>query len=280
MKRTFRVARSCALEALRDFHWHEYAPFGWMLAAQLLFLVLAMNLGTVVGMATAGGLSRLVGAEQQLHYPRFFLFLPNLVSIVEAFLYTIPGSILIPLSLIRVLAPMEHASAKGRNVLHRVRRAILPTLIAFLAAVGLLLGWQWVLSAWLGPAIQGAIPIQGTATVWGVSILGAYLISAVFLYVPIAAISPDSRPGAALADGFREGLSLIGFSLFFILAFSWPALPLLMFVQLGASFISDKLRPEVIGILLGLYAAIVSVASYFTYAAAARLHWAAQVNEA
>jgi hypothetical protein len=52
-----------------------------------------------------------------------------------------------------------------------------------------------------------------------------------------------------------------------------------MFVQLGAGFISEKLRPEVIGFLLAAYAAIMSVASYFTYAAAARLHWAAQVRE-
>ena len=54
MHRNFRVARACGVEAAQDFQWHEYAPFAWILGAQLLFLLLALNLGSTIGMGTAG----------------------------------------------------------------------------------------------------------------------------------------------------------------------------------------------------------------------------------
>ncbi len=280
MQRDFRVTRSCAKEALRDFHWREYAPFGWILAAQLLFLVLAMNLGHEWGMATAGGLARLLGAEKQLHYPQFYVFLPSLLSIFEAILYTVPGSLLIPLSLIRVLAPMDHALAEGHGVGSRLKQAFLPTFAAGLLGAGLLWVWQYLLRIGPEPLLRSTLSgFQGTLAIWGLSVLGAYAISAFFIYVPIAAIRPGATFRESFAKGLLEGVELFGSTMFFILLFSWPALPFLLIAGLKSLVIIEKLRPEVVGIIMGIYMVLISTASYLTYAAAARLHWAEMAEE-
>jgi len=280
MRRDFRIVRACAKEAMRDFGWHEYAPFGWILGAQLLFLLLSMNLGSGWGMATAGSVARLLGAEGQLQYPQFFIYLPSLASIVEAFLYAIPGSVLIPLALIRILAPMDHALAEGYGVVLRLKQAFLPTLVASVVSAALQIGWQWVVSMGLAPILRSALTgFQGAAAIWLVSVLGAFVIAALFLYVPIAAIRPGAKFREAMIGGVNEGVRLIGFTLLFILAFSWPALPFLMLVQLNAAFICEKLRPEMIAVALALYAVLISGASYLIYASAARLHWAELAEE-
>jgi hypothetical protein len=280
VKRNFRVVRSCAREALQDFNWLEYAPFGCILAAQLVFLFLAMNMGSVWGMATAGGVARLVGGERQLQYPQFFVYLPGLMSIVEAFLYTLPGSLLIPLSLIRVLAPMDHSLAEGYGVGPRLRQALLPTLFAGLSSAALLYAWQYLLHVGPEPMIRAMVPgSQAMFAIWGLSVLGAYALSACFLYVPIAAIRPGATLREALGKGLREGVELFAPTLFFIFIFSWPALPFLLVAGLKALTICEKLRPEVVAVIMGIYTVLISVASYLTYAAAARLHWSAQREE-
>lgn len=280
MRRDFRVVRACATEAVRDFGWHEYAPFGWILGAQLVFLVLAMNLGSAWGMATAGSVARLLRAEGQLHYPQFYAYLPMLASHVEAFLYVIAGSLLIPFALIRILAPMDHALAEGYGVGPRLKQAFLPTLVALVAGGALQYGWQWVVSQGAVPILRIALPgFKGVAAIWVVSVLGAFVIAAVLLYVPIAAIRPGAKFGEAISGGVKEGLRLLLFTLLFIFVFSLPALPFLMLVQLHATFLSAKLRPETIGVALGLHAVLNSAASYLIYASAARLHWAEQAEE-
>jgi hypothetical protein len=277
MKRSFRVVRSCAWEAVRDFRWHEYAPFGWILAAELVFLALAMNLGTGLGMATAGGIARLVGAEKQIHFPVFFLYLPLLGSMVEAFLYAAPGSVLIPLALIRIMAPMDHALASGAGVMPRLKQALGPTLTVSLLNLALLSGWQWFLNAGPGSLARSALPgFQGIAVTWGISLLGAFTIAALFIYVPVVAIRPGVRYIQAIRLGVREGRRLLLYTLFLVLLFSLPALPVLMMLQLKTALLVEKLRPEVVGYGLGLYMILISVGTYLTYAAAARLHWAGE----
>jgi hypothetical protein len=282
LRRDIRVVRSCALEALRDFRWHEYAPFGWILAIQLVVLVLAMNLGSGLGMATAGGLARVLGEERQLHYPGFYLYLPVFSSVVESFCYTLPGSVLIPLSLVRILAPMDPDLRTGSGVVRRLRQAFPPTLVASLLSLGLLSGWQWIVVG-LGPAalLRGWVPgFAGVVMVWGISLLGAYAVAALFLYVPVVAIRPRATFVDALRDGVSEGTHLLGFTLLLVVLFSLPTLPALFIVQLQSGFLVEKLRPEVVGYGLAIYMILTSLASYLTYAAVARLHWADQAEYA
>jgi len=280
MQRNFRIARACAREAVRDFHWREYSPFAWILAAQLLFFLLALNLDTPMGMALAGGLTRIVHGKGPLHYPAYFLDLPYVSAVLELFLYSIPGSVLIPLALIRIMEPMDASLLEKETVNARLRRAVLPTLIAAILNFGLLLAWQWLINVGPAPLFKASVPgFGGLVLVWLISVVGAYALSAILLYIPIAAVRPATTIPLALKDGLSEGRELFAYTVFFLLAFALPALPFLMITQLKAAFIADRLRPELVAIALALYCTLISVASYFTYGAAARLHWAAQAEE-
>jgi hypothetical protein len=281
MRRDIRVVRSCALEALRDFRWHEYAPFAAILAIQLLVLTLAMNLGSGVGMATAGGLVRLLGQEHQLHYPGFFVYLPVLGLVVESFCYTLPGSVLIPLSLIRILSPMDPDLRTGTDTVRRLRQAFPPTLVAALLNLGILSAWQWVIS--VGPPLllrTEQLDPDAVLVTWAISLLGAYAAAALFLYVPVAAIRSGATFVEAIRQGVSEGLRLFGYTLLLVIAFSLPSLPALFLVQLQPMLLLEKLRPEMIGYGLALYMILASLGTYLTYASVARLHWADQMEEA
>jgi len=280
MQRNFRIARACAREAVRDFHWREYAPFGWILGAQLLFLLLALNLDTPMGMAIAGGLTGLIHGKGPLHYPVYFLDLPYVSSILELFLYALPGSILIPLALIRIMEPMDPSLLEGHAVKERLQRAFLPTLAAAGLNVGLLYVWQWLVNVGPAPLFRASLPgFPGILVVWAVSVLGAYALSAVLIYVPIAAVRPGATFGTSMKEGLGEGRELFGYTVFLLLAFALPALPFLMVTQLKAAFIAERMRPELVAVALALYSTLISMASYFTYGAAARLHWAAKAEE-
>jgi hypothetical protein len=280
MQRNFRIARACAREAVRDFHWREYAPFGWILGAQLLFLLLALNLDSPMGMAIAGGMSRLAHGEAPLHYPVFFLDLPFVSAILELFLYALPGSILIPLALIRIMEPMDPALEQGEAVKQRLRRAFLPTVTAAGLNLGLLYLWQWLVNVGPAPLFRASLPgFPGILVVWAVSVIGAYALSAILIYVPIAAVRPGANFRSSMKEGLGEGRELFGYTVFLLLAFALPALPFLMVTQLKAAFIAERLRPEIVAIALAFYSTLISAASYFSYAAAARLHWAAKAEE-
>ncbi len=279
MNRDFRMAWTCANEALRAFRWGEFAPFGWILAAQILFLYLATRMETPLGMGTVGGLTRMLGGDASLHYPRFFSYLPTVASYVEAFLYTVPGSILIPLALIRVERSVWHTTHEG-SVLRRIGAASLPTFAAWLVQAALLFGWQSIVSGWLAGYVQVVLTgFHALLAIWLVSLLGAYAIAALFLYVPIIAIRSGSSLLKVFRRGVREGITFLWSTLFFILFFSWPALPFLLATQLQADTIVRELRPEVVALLLAIYAALMSVATYFTFAAASRFHKAKRVHE-
>ena len=280
MHRNFRVARACGVEAARDFQLREYAPFGWILGVQFLFLLLALNLGTTIGMGTAGAAVKLFAGDAPLHYPTFFLYLPNAASWLELIMYFFVGAYLIPLSIARIQAPMD-PDLQGPGLMARVNRAWLPTLVAGLFTIALLAGWQWLFNTALVPFIRASFPgLQATAAIWGGSLAVSYCLSALFLYVPILALQPDTSLVKALREGIREGLRLFKWTVLYVLIFALPALPFLMAVQLGTSFLATRMRPEMIAAVLAIYATLISLATYLTYAAAARLHWASQVEEA
>ena len=279
MERNFRVVRACATEAIRDFSWREFAPFGWILAVQLVFLLLALNMQSPVAMGSLGAAVRLFEGDAPVHYPRFFLYLPRAASMVEAFLYTIVGAVLVPLSLIRIFAPMDSTLASG-GVGTRLRKAILPSLISLSLGLLLLIGWQELVGRALAPTLRAALPgFAGAALIWVLSVLGAYAITAILLYIPVVAIGRGVTLRESLQGGIAEGAALFLYTLLFIVIFSLPALPLLLATQILAGFIVDRLRPELIAVVLAAYAITISVATYLTYAAAARLHWAGQQSE-
>jgi len=280
MQRNFRIARACAREAVRDFHWHEYSPFAWILGVQLLFFLLALNLDTPMGMAIAGGLTRMIHGKNMLHYPAYFLDLPFVSAVVELILYSLPGSVLIPLALIRIMEPMDPTLTRGEAVKARLRRAFLPTLVAAALNVAILYAWQWLVNVGPAPLFRASLPgFQGIILVWLVSVLGAYALTAILIYIPIAAVRPRTTFMGAMKDGLSEGRELFGYTVFLLVAFALPALPFLMITQLKAAFIAERLRPELIAFALALYSTLISIATYFTYGAAARLHWAASAEE-
>ena len=67
MAREIRTIRAAAQEALGNFRFHEFAPFDWILAVELVVLALAMNLGTSWGMCTVGWLTERIAGDQPLH---------------------------------------------------------------------------------------------------------------------------------------------------------------------------------------------------------------------
>ena len=280
MHRNFRVARACGVEAARDFQLREYAPFGWILGVQFLLLLLGLNLGTTIGMGTAGAAVRLFAGDGPTHYPSFFLYLPTAASWLELFLYTVPGSVLIPLAISRIQAPMD-PELEGPGLKARIMRAWPPTLVAGLATILLLFGWQWLFGRSLAPLVRASFPsLQANLSIWAVSVFGAYTFSALFLYVPIVGLRRDMTFSKILREGIGEGFRLYKWTILYILVFSLPALPFLMVMQLTAGFIAERMRPEMIAVVIMIYAILISLGTYLTYAAAARLHWASQMEEA
>jgi hypothetical protein len=269
-----RTAWFCVRESLHDFRLYEWAPFGWILIAQVLFLLAALNLGSVWGMAIVGGVAGLVGrSEQIIHYPTVFILLPSLSSLVEWVLYVVAGSVLIPIALLRIAGPMEGGPQTEWR--QRVGRAILPTLLAGLMNIGLLQLWDWVLTHAVAPVIQPRLPeILGLVVPWFIGALGAYLIAAPFIYVPIHAIHRGSGLGGSLVRGIGEGLRSLWPTFVIIVVCSWPALFALAAAQVNPAVVVRKMRPELVAYLLLAYAILTSLASYLIYASASRLHWA------
>ena len=273
MRTDFRVARACATEAIRHFHLHEYAPFGWILAAQLVFLGSIAILGTPIAMLTAGSLARLIVGDEAIHYPGFLLKLPIVAQRIESFLYAVPGSLLIPLGLIRIFEVWEEEPSSGAAVRARLRAAFLPTLAASIANFVLLELWQW----WLN---QSGVPIMklilagypGAMVTWLLAVLVSFAISAFFIYVPILSVQPGATFRRSLIEGLGKGILLFRHTYFFIVAFSSPALAFLFLTQLRTAFILQRTRPELVVVLLAMYSLLLSVASYLTYAWAARLY--------
>jgi hypothetical protein len=208
------------------------------------------------------------------------MVLPTIASWLEVFLYMIPGAVLIPLAIARIRAPMD-PEFQGPGLKARIRRAWPPTLIAGLLTFGLLWLWQWLFNQALVPLLRASFPgFQGNLIIWSITLVGAYALSALFLYVPIVAIRSEGSIWVALKDGIAEGVRLFKWTLLFVLGFSLPALPFLMVMQLMTGFMSERMRPEIIVVVTAIYSILISAGTYLTYAAAARLHWASQMEDA
>ena len=266
------MAWACVAGAARGFRWREYAPFGWILAAQMLFLILAVRLDTPFSMATVGMLAGALLGDAPLHYPDFYLHLPTLATLVDAFLYTVPGAVLIPLSLIRMqrrLEPQLGTPATGVWL----RRAVPPTLVAWLVQAGLIAAWDAAVEAWASHRLTTTLPgDSGFLAGWALNVLGAYAISAIFIYVPIVAVRDEGTFAQTIRDGLAEGLALFRHTWLFIVVLSLPALLFLLLAQLQAASIVNRLQPELVALLLAIYAAMVSIATYLIFGAARRLH--------
>jgi len=282
MRITVSTAVSCAREAIQDFRLHEYLPFGFILATQFLFLILALNLGAPWGMGTVGFLARNIGGDAISHYPTFFLFLPNLAAWIEAFLYTVAGSFLIPLAIARILEPSDAALQAPGAVLARVKRSILPVLVGGILTVGALAGWQYLLPKGPGPLIRSLAGggFLGETLYWLLGVLIAYAISVCFLCVPIVAVQDGRGFAHSLLGGIKRSLAVFPFSCGFVVLFSLPAIIALYVTQVFGRQLVSQMRPEVMAVLLFAYVVFISIGTYFLYAATTRLLISGRQEEA
>jgi len=270
----FGTVRACSGEALANFSWRDYAPFAWLLAAEFLFLVLASNLGSTWGMATAGRIAHLVGGDGATRNPGFFVHLPAIFAYVEVGIYTLVGALVLPLAIAGVLAPFEPSLKDPAVRSARVRGAILPTFFGLVLYLGVAILWQWAIGAVIAPffiVLMGK-GFNAMVAIWAVSaILGFVFVAAVY-YVPIVALRRGGSPGGAVVGGLREGLPLLFGTFLYLLLFSIPALVMQAIVQLFATMIVVRLRPELILVLLSVYATFTSIATYLSFSAAVRLY--------
>ncbi len=251
------------------------------MVAQLLFLLLASSLDTLWGMAGGGGLMQLMTGEAGVHYPASYIVLTQAHSFLEIFLTLFAGSFLIPLSLVRIQAPMFRTPATGPPAVGRAWKAYLPTFASLALNVLLVLGLSRVFSLgpnrWIHFFFSGTL---GDLLSWAVMAVLSYAIAAIVLYVPVRAVDSGSTFRYAFVEGIREGLRSLGPTLFMVLLLVWPTLLLLAPVQLKPLLLVRKFRPELIAILLALVAILGSFINYLIYSAAARLHWLGKRREA
>ena len=76
----------------------------------------------------------------------------------------------------------------------------------------------------------------------------------------------------AIGFGLRFGIRSWPLTLFYAVMFGIPAILVQFLLERQGAFLLSKLRPEVIVVFLGIYAAATSVATYLTYGTAARLY--------
>lgn len=272
---SFKEANRFGSQAVQSLTWRAYAPFAWMLAIELVFLLLGFNLGAPWGMGTAGALAAGIGGEGARHYPGFFIALPVIYSYVDAAVYSVIGAALIPLAIIRMMKGRQRPQGS-------VASAIAPTLIVFLVVFGLLYLWQLVIPYTLEPAVRFAVWRFGFVApllTWFLGSLGGFAITALSLYVPVVAIG-EGAGMASIARGVGDGLRLFWTTFLFLVAFSLVPLLVQGLLQMNGASLVDKLRPEVIGWLLVVYAILASLANYFVYAAAVRCHASAVKEDA
>jgi len=277
MARDIRTIRAAALEALGSFRFSEFAPFAWILAAELIVLILAMNLGTAWGMGTAGWLAERIAGDKVLHYPAFYAFIPTLMTNIEAVLYAFAGSVLIPLAVIRVLRPIDPAAFPAGSTGARLKQAFFVVLVAAVLCEGLILGWQALLNQpgllkAIRAVFRGGLP--GSVGVTLIGMLVGYALWSLFVYIPVAAVQPGKGFGSAFAGGLRESLSNFFPTYLVVIGISLPAAAILLVLQVMGSFLVTQIRPEIIALLIGLYAVLSMLATFFIYSAAARFYQA------
>lgn len=270
-------AKRFASRALRSFAWPPYAPFLWMLAIEAVFLGLAFNLGAPWGMGTAGALAATLAGDGARHYPGFFLVLPVVYSYLDAAVYTLLGAALIPLAISRILAS-ERSGARG--VTGRVGGAVLPTFLTFVIVLGVLFLWEMAVPRVIAPVVRLLLIRGGFLApflTWLIGVLVGLVFSTLALYVPIVAMR-EGGGLSAIPRGVSDGYRLFAPTYLFVVAFSMAPLLIQALLQLKGTSIVDRLRPEIVALLLLAYAILTSLANYFIYAAATRFH-ASSVKE-
>jgi len=273
MKLTVGDAFGSIFDAIREFRWSEYSPFFLILLAQWVFLALATQLHHAWAMNLVAPIARAAGGTENLHYPAFFGYLSILLGWVESFLYTVPGAILIPLSLLRYYARYDRALSLGAGSATRLASAFFPTLLAGLAAIGCIWGWQRYASPHLMTAWrQWVSDPMGGFLGWLAITLGGYAILSLVLYIPVAAVQARTNPIRAVAYGLRFGIRSWPLTLLYAVFFGAPAILIQFLLERQGGFILSRLRPEVIVAFLAVYAAATSLATHLTYGTAARLY--------
>jgi hypothetical protein len=273
MRFTFGDAMAAAFESAGSYRWAEYQPFFVILLVELVFLALTTQLGYPWAMGLVAPVTRLAGGEESLHYPALFTFLPILLAWVESALFAFPGCVLIPLALLRICARTDRALSLGARAGRRFTGAILPTLIAILLGIGANWGWQSSLAPRMGAYVMRSVQGDlGVFIVWALTLLGGYAILSLLLYVPVAAVQARATLFSSLGYGIRFGLAALVPTLLFAFVFAVPANAVQYFVLQQSSNLIARLRPEIVVVLLGLYAFFSSMATYFTYGAAVRLY--------
>lgn len=270
----FGTVRACSGEALANFSWREYAPFAWLLAAEFLFLLLACNLGSTWGMATAGRIAHLVGGDGATRNPGFFVHLPAIFAYVETAVYTLAGAVVLPIGIAGVLARFEPSLRDPAVRSARVRGAVLPTFLGLVLCLGVAILWQWAIGAGIAPFFIMFMGrgLNSMAATWAVSAIFGFVFVAAVYYVPIVALQRGGSPVAALVGGLREGLPLLFGTFLYLILFSIPALVIQAIVQIFPTMIVIRLRPELILVLLFVYATLTSIATYLSFSAAVRLY--------
>lgn len=280
----FGTIRAYGSEAMANFSWREYAPFAWLLAAEFLFLFLASNLGSTWGMATAGRVALLVDGDGATHHPGLFVHLPRVFAYTETAIYTLVGTVVLPMALAGLVAHYEPTLQSPTTRSARVRGAVLPTFLGLLLCVAVSVLWQWLVGIAIIPVFRLFLGggFNSIAATWAVSSLLGYAIVAAVYHVPIVALRTGQAPMAALTGGLREGIHLLWGTFLYLLLFSIPALLVQVVLQLFPTLVVVRLRPELILVLLFVYATLTSFATYLSYSAAVRLHMAevAETEEA
>ncbi|HET9951999.1 MAG TPA: hypothetical protein VFS09_09420 [Candidatus Eisenbacteria bacterium] len=273
MNLSFGDAVGSAIDSVRGFRWAEFAPFFWILAVQWIFLALTTQLDQAWAMSLVAPMARLVGGENNLHYPTFFSYLSIFLGWLESFLYVVPGAVLIPMSLLRFYRRSDRALSLGAGAAARLAGAFVPTLLAGVAGMGAIWSWQRYAAGPVASALRGSAPQPlGDVLAWLAATLGSYAILSLLLYVPVAAVQARTNPIRAIGMGLRFGFRSWPLTLMYTAQFGIPAMVVQYLLERQGAFVLGRLRPELIVVFLAVYVAATSVATYLAYMTAARFY--------
>ena len=264
-----RMARESIGEAIRSFSLASYGPIFVLLGAQILYLLLGLNLGSALGMATAGLASRLIAGPDSISYPGFFHLLPVTYSFVESITFVLIGAWALPVLAAGILPARSPAERKAG-----ARRGFLPTFLALALVTLLAYFWQRIEPSTVGPLVgviaRGEFP--RAVVTWTVGVIVVYALTTLVVYVPIVAVRPGTGAVEALRGGIGRGFARFWVTYPMAILFSLPALLLQLTLSLLGSFIANRTRPENVAYLLIGYAILSSLGIYLLWGAATRLH--------